>query len=220
MDRQIEEPTAESAVEDTPFSCSACGTSTPRTHLGREIEGRPYCIECSLELTRKGVVDEVQTDNAAQKERIDTQEEKQAKRDKARRLKQSLLAASLTLILVEGALLVLTRPPEPTGDPQVKVELSSTFMVHNALERYRDDVGSYPVILDQLIPKYWNSTDQGELHKYAYIRTSGDRFLLERVTPGLTGPGNTAGGPPTVRYAVDDQTRFSDLFAGMGGVAP
>jgi len=216
MNEENEGKTAEAGTEDASFSCAGCQCSVPLPHRGREIGGNPYCIACSLELTREGVVDEVRKEDTAQKDRIEEQEEKLAQKDKARRLKQALLAASLAVILIEAGLLVLTRPAGPTGDPQVKVELSSTFMVHNALERYKDDVGSYPVILDQLIPKYWGSADQGELQKYAYLRTAGNSFLLERVTPGLARPGKPTAEPPSVRFAVNDQTRFSDLFVGMG----
>lgn len=215
-DQPILEGAVEAAEMEALYTCAKCDRTEPLLNLGRTIEGKRYCIECSLHLTREGATNEVREENSAQQQRIETQEEKQAKRDRSRRIKIGLLAASLTLIVIEAGLLVLTRPAEPMGDQQVKVEFSSTFMVYSALERYKENVGSYPVILDQLIPKFWRSSEQGELQKYAYLRTAGSSFLLERVTPGLAGPAEPAAGPPAVQFTVDDQTRFSELFVGMG----
>ncbi len=83
-------------------------------------------------------------------------------------------------------------------------------MVFNALEQFKNAEGSYPVILEQLIPNCWNEADKAALQNFIYRRPARDRFLLERITTSTDS---------TVRAGADYQQAVSSPWTTRPGSA-
>lgn len=79
-----DQTTAEPApAAESEYTCARCNCKEPLPHQGRTINGAIYCINCSLEMTKEGASSQVREETAEQVERIESQQEKQAKKDRS-----------------------------------------------------------------------------------------------------------------------------------------
>lgn len=191
------------------FRCAGCAGAYCAGCQGKMLDGRPFCLDCSLRLATRQARARTREEEALHRDKVARAEVELAAGRGRRRWIVALLVVALPVIALELYLLSKNRPRERTAELDMAAQASLLYSLTTSLEQYREETGEYPVRLELLLQGFWQDDAEG-LRGFEYLRPGPDRFTL-KIVPEQGGGGLTYardGLPETVDQATD----FSVIF--------
>lgn len=165
------------------FTCASCGDAFCPDCLGVNDQGRSVCISCSIKQSAEKATSTSKEDVNQRRQRV---AEIEAQREKARDSRKWLVALLIIAVPIIGfEIFLLSRgaPVEVTADDAARTDVASSIVVITSLNHYRDENGEYPLMLDRLVPEFWNKDRAALLAKFEYRRVDPERFELRKLEP-------------------------------------
>jgi len=165
------------------FNCAACGDAFCPDCLGVADKGRSVCINCSIKQSAKKAASESKEDVSQRRQRVADVEAQLEKAKDSRKWLVALLIIALPIIGFELFMLNREAPVEVTAEGAAKTDVASSIVVITSLNHYRDENGEYPLMLDRLVPEFWDKDRAALLAKFEYRRVDSERFELRKLEP-------------------------------------
>jgi hypothetical protein len=191
------------------FRCAGCGGAYCAGCQGKLLDGRQFCLGCSLRLASRQARARTREEEALHRDKVARTEVELAAGRGRRRWIAALLAVALPVIALELYFLSKNRPRERTAELEMAAQASLLYSLTTSLEQYREETGEYPVRLELLLQGFWQDDDD-DLRNFEYLRPGPDRFTLKIVPEG--GGAGLAYAQEGLPETVDQATDFSVIF--------